>query len=157
MALTYAVLAFFGLTIVRSLLQRWLDRVLWPWIADWWASRSQVRLRKRIKKLEAMAARNESLPLLTEYERVMLIAVGTFFRLMWVIPAMLFSLYSSIKDLEGHPIRGWPFLDWAVGILLIIVLGKHWENYFDHFRLPRSRSFRETLNTEIANLKKNLK
>jgi hypothetical protein len=104
-----------------------------------------------------MAARNESLPLLTEYERVMLIAVSTFFRLMWVIPAVLFPLYSSVRDLEGHPLRGWPATNVIVGLLGIWFLGKHWENYFDNFRLPRSRSFRETLKGEIANLKERLK
>src|SRR5580704_14660769 len=103
MAVAYALAVFFGTAIANLLFRKWFDIVLWPRVADWWASRSQARLRKRIEKLEALLAEFESLPLLTEFEEVMLIAVCVIFRLMGSIPGMMFSLYTILRALQDRP------------------------------------------------------
>jgi hypothetical protein len=60
------------LFLLAPFFRKWVDLVLWPKLANWWVSRSRSKTERRIKRLESQLARIESLPLLTEFEKMVL-------------------------------------------------------------------------------------
>jgi len=52
MPLVYAAFGVLGTWILNLFFRKWFDLVLWPRLADWWASLSQRRLREKILSLQ---------------------------------------------------------------------------------------------------------
>jgi len=74
-----------------------VDVVLWPRIANWWASRSRLTLQKRILKLEATLTRVEALPTLGEFEDLVLRSINGVVALL----ALLIEFLPSPSLLRG--------------------------------------------------------
>src|SRR6185295_7227138 len=74
------------LFLLAPFFRKWVDLVIWPRIADWWASRSQEKLKTRIAKLEARLLRISSLSPLTDFEDFILWTLMGLVTLLVMVP-----------------------------------------------------------------------
>ena len=81
------------LFLLAPFFRKWVDVVLWPKIANWWASRSRLTLQKRILKLEATLTRVEALPTLGEFEDLVLRSINGIVALLVIIPLLAAMAY----------------------------------------------------------------
>jgi hypothetical protein len=133
------------------------------WTLNWWATRSRANTEKRIQKLQTELAKAESLPLLTEFEAIVLRGLSVIFLFACIIPLLMFLAYAMIYT--NVPILPVPatlkeFLNEVQVTLfatLLFLLGFGMSREFENFRLLRSTKYRDTVRKNIEELQARLK
>jgi hypothetical protein len=90
-AITFSLFLF----LLAPFFRKWVDAVLWPKLADWWAGRSRKALLKRVKKLDAEVHAGRprlGLALLDALE-------GLSSGAMWLVTALLGTYSEALADL----------------------------------------------------------
>ena len=131
------------LFLIAPFFRKWVDVVLWPKIANWWASRSRLTLQKRILKLDATLTRVEALPTLGEFEQLVLRGINGVVGLLVIIPLLAAIAYViAFSDPAFSPIPK----DWYRQLLLLLLVCVHcltgvgMVQFVDRFRLELRRS-----------------
>ena len=153
--------ATLGITLVLFVLapffKKWIDVVVLPKLADWWASLSQGRTEKRIRKIKGILDRIEKLPQLSPFEDMALFGFSVLLRIIFVIPGIGFTLYGIMRDLQHLPVD---VLTTRFGIIFVLILYSlctRWMTFFDRFRYERSQKYRDGLQKTVSELEARLK
>lgn len=143
------------LFLLAPFFRKWVDVVLWPKIANWWASRSRLTLQKRILKLEATLTRVEALPTLGEFEDLVLRSINGIVALLVIIPLLAAMAYViAFCDPAFSLIPK----DWYRQLLLLLLAFVHcltgvgMLRFVDRFRLERSTEYKTALRNDLRTL-----
>jgi hypothetical protein len=149
----YMTLVLFALSPLYTMLIR--DK-LWPKIADLLATRSRSKTIQRVKKLEAELSYAEQLPLLTDFEGIMLLCVqGLFLILACLCNSLAWILHVVTVNLSG-PAHALGYLLFEIGICTMLVGssfgGMMLQSMAERHRRSRITSYRESLHRSIEHL-----
>jgi hypothetical protein len=133
-----------------------VSNILTPMLKNWWATRSEASLRKRIQKLEARSSKMETLPLLSEFEAMLLIGIEVFIQFMMSISGMVLTLYALLRGLQHNPLDSLTSRFILIFLFAIMAIGTRWQNFFSKFRLERSLKYREKLRKNIEGLRRKM-
>jgi hypothetical protein len=158
LALIYAVFGVLGTWLLNLFFRKWFDLVLWPRLADWWASRSRSKTEQRIRKLEGALSRIESLPILSDYEDMVLRGLFGVLILLTILPplgqvAYLMAFAGPMSLLGPQTFAEFVFGLWT---FLFIAMGIGMGQTIVKFRQERSSAYRATLRENIDKLKAGL-
>jgi hypothetical protein len=132
--------------IVWQLASKW-RMLLFRRVANWWASRSRLKLLQRIRLLQAILNEIEPLPLLTPFEDVLLRGLAGLAAMLVIIPAMALALYEALSN---APLLDLPKREYLrqVSILVLafiyLIIGVGMSNFIDTFRRDY-RAFKKSL------------
>jgi hypothetical protein len=132
--------------------RRITDSVVWPRIEGWWGTRSKSKLQNRIALLREEMRKSESLPLLTEFENLVLLAFSGVVTLIALAPGMVFVAYLMAKV---QPYVLLPSLQdsfYGLWTIVYMLLGLGVRLRIERFRLERSELHRTKLRNDIEPL-----
>ena len=140
------------LFVVAPFFRKWIDLVVWPKLADWWASRSRSTIEKRITKLERLLAQIEPLPSLTDFEDIVLRGLAGIIAYIMIIPLLAEVAYQSFYPSQwAANTSGQLILFLVVTIFLLVGIGM--QTAIDKFRRHRLLKYRELLRKDIDRLR----
>jgi hypothetical protein len=153
-ALTVSLFLF----LLAPFFRKWVDLVVWPKIADWWATRSRSKTQERIDKLHGVLCRIESLPLLTEFEEMVMRAFAGVTVLLMELPTLGFLAYLMVFSgyrpfVKGSVIDLGSIILLALLLLLFDLMAIGVARALDKFRRERSSEYRQFLKVNIEELK----
>src|SRR4051794_24427017 len=99
MSRIYLPFSFVGSALLTLFFRKWFDIVLWPRLADWWASWSQKRLQRKILLLEyelKSPIRAEEIIIFGLMGIFEFLVFLVFFLLCWLTPTSLSDLKISV-------------------------------------------------------------
>jgi hypothetical protein len=156
----FALLTTLFLFLLAPFFRKWVDLVIWPRIADWWASRSRVALEKRVLKLEAILTRIEPLPILTEFENLVLRSINGIFGMLTMMPIIALVAYIGVFS-EPTLLLSFP-KDWRRQIVLLLLavlvglIGIGMGRFIDQFCRERSSEYKTSIRDDINALRARL-
>ena len=153
-ALAISLLLF----LLAPFFRKWVDLVVWPRIADWWASRSQASIRKRIEKLETISATIELLAPLNEFEDLVLRCINGMVVLLVFLPLLALFGYLMIFGDRQHPFKS-DYRTTMLGLLTFLYsfIGLLMLRFVERFRLERYVEYKTTLRNDIEALRTRLR
>jgi hypothetical protein len=155
-ALTVSLILF----LLAPFFRKWVDLVVWPGIADWWATRSRSKTQERIDKLQGVLSQIESMPLLTEFEDAVIRGLGGLTMLLMALPTL--GLLACLTVLRGGPfvnlslVDAWPVLMLTLLLFVFALMAIGTQKALDKFRRERSLGYRQLVKVNIEELKARL-
>jgi hypothetical protein len=143
------------LFLLAPFFRKWVDIVLWPILADWWATRSRGKTKKRIEKLEQRLRYLETIPPSTEFETTVLLALSGILKLITVVACIAALLAILALDVEHKlfAIRAPYKLELVAFVLLTFLLGSILEGRVSKFGIERYPAHREAIRKQIEKLR----
>ena len=129
------------------------------WALNWWAERSRASLQQRVKKLQAVLLRIESLQALTEFEDIVLRGILGIVMLLVLIPilaVMAYIMAFSDRQLALIPKDLYRQTMLTLLVFLNVLVGIGIQKVVGEFRLEHSLDYRASLRNDIAKLQARL-
>jgi|ERR1700680_596834 len=129
-------------------------------ILNWWATRSRSTTEKRIEKLEKILEESEPLPLLTDFEEMVIRGLTGITVLLMMMPALAALAYITV--FSPAPLFRLTVRDLYQQTLLTLILligalmGVGIQRVLDRFRLNRNLEYRQSLRKQIEQLRARL-
>jgi|ERR1035437_254354 hypothetical protein len=131
---------------------------LWPKLQDWWAGRSRASLQKRIQKLETALGRIDSLPVLTEFEDMVMRGLFGVLVLLTILPPLaLFAFLAAFTGLNsGLALQTYSEIVFTLLTFVFVFMGVGIAQTLITFRQERSLAYRKTVRKHIDELQARL-
>jgi hypothetical protein len=143
---------------------------LWPLLAkprayarrrilNWWAERSQQKTTKRIEDLQELLSKIELLPLLTEFENMVLLGLAGIAMFIAITPALAALVYLT-SLIVPEPVSARELLKMILLAFIVVLnalIGFGIRTTLETFREQRSQAYRNIIQKDINELKARLK